>query len=68
MALATETPQPLTFIPAPAYILANCPTTGRLAKKNQARPFTIPDGKAVWWKCSACQGWHASIIDGDTLP
>ena len=42
-----------------------CPMTGQHTKREEGSTFTIPDGQATWWRCSACGGWHASIIGSD---
>lgn len=43
--------------------LVNCPITNTLAQGNEQATFLIPGGQARWWHCSACLGWHISIVD-----
>lgn len=35
-----------------------CPNTGRQVSGQQFTFQTTSLGKAVWWRCSACQRWH----------
>jgi len=43
-------------------VIEKCPMTGKLAERGEENSFSIPDGQAIWWNCSACQGWHASVL------
>ena len=35
-----------------------CPNTGRQVSGKQFTFHPTSVGKAVWWRCSACQRWH----------
>jgi hypothetical protein len=68
MTTATDTSKTLINLPKPTFhVLGSCPVTGKLAERQESDLFSIPQGQAVWWKCSACNGWHASIME-DGLP
>lgn len=34
----------------------NAPVTGK-----KAYEFSIPGGRAWWWQCSSCCGWHVTV-------
>ena len=42
-------------------ILIDCPITGEQAKRLAEERIVIPNEQAVWWHCSACQGWHLNV-------
>lgn len=53
---------PVTNVQEPTFQVASpCPTTRRLAARQDNDPLAIPGGRATWWYCSACHGWHVSI-------
>ena len=35
-----------------------CPNTGRQVSGKQITFHPTSLGKAMWWRCSACQRWH----------
>ncbi len=43
--------------------LTNCPKTGKQVVVHEQNCFMIPDGKASWWYCPACGGWHVVVIE-----
>ncbi len=38
-----------------------CPVTGEQTKKLSHMQVVVPNGRASWWHCSACQGWHITL-------
>lgn len=55
--------QKLTSHIYPSDSLIQCPITQAEVKGNDGATFLIPDGQVTWWRCSACHGWHISIVD-----
>lgn len=41
--------------------MAYCPQARKLVVKNNSQTLFIPGGRATWWHCPACQGWHVHI-------
>ena len=44
-----------------ASTLIYCPHSGEQVVGQGWQEFTIPNGRVIWWKCTACQGWHTLI-------
>ncbi|GEM_PF-6480487 len=40
-----------------------CPYTGEQVMSPGWKEFAIPNGRLIWWQCSACQGWHILLDD-----
>ena len=38
-----------------------CPVTGERAKMLTEVYVVVPNGPAIWWHCSICQGWHVYL-------
>lgn len=43
--------------------MTHCPTTQAEVRGDDWASFLIPGGRAIWWRCSACQGWHVLVVD-----
>jgi hypothetical protein len=59
--------QELTFeVRQRRWILAYCPRDGEeVIGSSLDEVFVIPDGKASWWYCPACHGWHVMIASDE---
>ena len=44
-------------------LFPTCPSTGQITRRSEGKTFTIPNGQAVWWRCSACGGWHTTLLE-----
>lgn len=45
--------------------LTVCPNTRIQVSKKRAYEFPVPGGRAWWWYCQACYGWHITIEKTD---
>jgi hypothetical protein len=46
------------------WVLTSCPNTGdEVVGSGWDKQFSTSAGKAKWWKCPSCDGWHLITVD-----
>ena len=44
------------------HLQTTCPTLQQqVLRGGDFKGFAIPGGRAIWWHCPECQGWHVVI-------